>query len=144
MIRPAASSTSRCWEMACREEVSRCFMASRTQISNRVWSSRSASSSRIFRRVGSASAWYTSPTTASICKPLLACRLGGGRRVPARNAEVFCRIHERHLLHLRPVRVGDEHVGTAGRELSGERDLAVGASYRRPGRSGECGSGQGG
>lgn len=35
-IRPAASSTSRCWEIAWRDEVGRCFMASREQISNPV------------------------------------------------------------------------------------------------------------
>jgi len=31
------------------------------------------------------------------------------------------------LMHVRPVRVGDEDVGTTGRDLPGERDLAVGA-----------------
>ena len=54
--RPAASSTSRCCEIACRVEPRPCFMIRRAQISNRVWPSRSASSSRIVRRVGSASA----------------------------------------------------------------------------------------
>ena len=41
VTRPAASSTSRCWEMACRDEPRPCFIVSRAQISNSVWPSRS-------------------------------------------------------------------------------------------------------
>ena len=54
--RPAAASTSRCCVMAWRDEPSPCRMARRLQISNSDWPSRSMSSSRIARRVGSASA----------------------------------------------------------------------------------------
>ena len=43
-------------EIACREAPMPCFMTRRVQISKRVWPSRSASSSRMVRRVGSASA----------------------------------------------------------------------------------------
>src|SRR4029453_5293081 len=61
---PADSRTSRCWEMACRDEPSPGRGGSRLQISNRVCPSRSLSSSRIALLVGSASALYTSLTMA--------------------------------------------------------------------------------
>src|SRR4051794_11782531 len=59
-MRPAASSTCRCWETACRDNPSPCFIVSRAQSSNSVWPSRSWSSSRIARLAGAASAWKTS------------------------------------------------------------------------------------
>src|SRR3712207_3098877 len=72
LTRPADSRTSRCWEMACRDEPSPCLTASREQISNRVCPSRSLSSSRTALLVRSASALYTSLTAASIGKQRLA------------------------------------------------------------------------
>src|SRR3712207_6029417 len=60
--RPAASSTSRCCETACRDEPTPCLVISRVHSSNSVWPLRSWSSSRIARRVGSARALNTSPT----------------------------------------------------------------------------------
>src|SRR5699024_9771603 len=60
--RPAASRTSRCCEMACRDEPSPCLEAKRAQISKSVCPFLSVSSSRIARRVGSAKALKTSPT----------------------------------------------------------------------------------
>src|SRR4030095_6544642 len=68
LTRPADSSTSRCGEIACRDEPSPCLVASREQSSNSVWPSRSLSSSRIALLVGSAGALYTSLTDHSIGK----------------------------------------------------------------------------
>src|SRR5205814_1332207 len=45
LTRPADSRTSRCWEIACRDEPSPCLVASRAQSSNSVCPSRSLSSS---------------------------------------------------------------------------------------------------
>src|SRR5215207_6676076 len=72
LTRPAASSTSRCCEIACRDNPSSCFIVSLVQSSNRVWPSRSWSSSRIARLAGAASAWKTSLNAAIIGKRLLA------------------------------------------------------------------------
>jgi hypothetical protein len=64
-----------CCEIACRVEPMPCFVASREQSSNSVCPSRSVSSSRIARRVGSASALNTSPTTSNtLGKQILACQ----------------------------------------------------------------------
>lgn len=49
-------------------------MVSRAQISNSVWPFRWVRSSRIVRRVGSAKALKTSPTSPTICKWILACQ----------------------------------------------------------------------
>ena len=53
---PASSRTSRCCEIAWRVEPRPWLLISRTQSSYSVWPSRCCSSSRIARRVGSASA----------------------------------------------------------------------------------------
>src|SRR5690625_900966 len=60
--------------MACREEPRWCLLASRAQISKSVWPSRSVSSSRITRRVGSASALKTSAIPHTLGKCPLACQ----------------------------------------------------------------------
>ena len=73
---PASTRTSMCCEMACRDDVSPCFVARRAHNSKSVWSSRSASSSRIARRVESASALKTSVTRWTIGKSILACQPG--------------------------------------------------------------------
>ena len=57
-----------CCEIAWREELRWCRVASREQISNRVCPLRSVNSSRIRRRVGSANALKTSPMGRMIGK----------------------------------------------------------------------------
>ena len=55
-----STSTSMCCETACRVDATACLVVNRAHNSKSVWSSRSTSSSRIARRVGSASALNTS------------------------------------------------------------------------------------
>src|SRR3954471_6423171 len=107
VTRPASSSTSRCWETACLLELSPCRLISRAHSSNSVWSSRSWSSSRMARRVGSARALNTSPTTGTIGKYPLACLVGSGQLDVVQTLQLYPAIGD--LPGFRRLRRADGH-----------------------------------